>query len=669
MQAVICPDGTDNKNYMRYTNLELWGFIQQHSDFSNFSGTDDDLRDKNKENPAYSIDLNKGQWYDHNAGKGGGLFELAKSLHVIPEKENKKLKSSPTARKQTATTDSTPKKRTTPTPNDIWQKANQDDDAVKRYFTQGRRIPENHYTDIFRLFRVDHYNGKHVIHPYFSIDSWQSELSGNPTKVPRIQRIWFDDNGEKMDKKHFGKTGAMPVCFPIQPLDGNRESKKAVILEGIENALSIRAHYSDSWLFVATCKSGLKLLPEFMKNFDDVLILSDHDYDSETYPEKSKHPPADKTGQAEAWRLSETLIKQAYTLGKQNFSCRAVMPRQTGEDANDALRAAQLAEFIDDLINIPEKFRSCDESTGTSGGLVVLSLEELLRRPTPPRQNLLGPWLPEQGLCMIYATRGLGKTWVALQIAYAVSSGGEYLNWKAEKAAGVLYIDGEMPLAVMKERLTQIVLSQEMETKEPLDFLTPDAQEFGVPDLSTIEGQALIDNIITDKTKLIVMDNLSTLTRSGKESEGESWLPVQQWVLKLRRRGISVLFIHHAGKAGQQRGTSRREDVLDTVIVLRKPADYTPETGACFEVHFEKARGLYGDEIKPFEASLESHEDNNGTTTINWTVKNLDESTREKVKNYLADGWTQKDIAEQLGINKSSVNYHAKKLENTGNFG
>ena len=102
---------------------------------------------------------------------------------------------------------------------------------------------------------------------------------------------------------------------------------------------------------------------------------------------------------------------------------------------------------------------------------------------------------------------------------------------------------------------------------------------------------------------------------------------------------------------------------------MRKPADYTPETGACFEVHFEKARGLYGDEIKPFEASLESHEDNNGTTTINWTVKNLDESTREKVKNYLADGWTQKDIAEQLGINKSSVNYHAKKLENTGNFG
>ena len=406
-----------------------------------------------------------------------------------------------------------------------------------------------------------------------------------------------------------------------------------------------------------------------MKKFEEVLILADHDFDSETYPDKSNHPPRNKTGQAEAWRLLDVLIKQAYTTGKQNFSCKAVMPGQAGKDANDALRDEQLLEFIDSLIDIPEQFRSIEEKTEKRKELVVLTLEELLKRETPPRQNLLSPWLPSQGLCMIYAARGLGKTWAALMIAYAVSSGGKYLNWKAEKAAGVLYIDGEMPLAVMKERLSQIVLSEEMEVQEPLEFLTPDAQEFGIPDLSTIEGQKLIDKLITEKTKLIVMDNLSTLTRTGKESEGESWLPVQEWALGLRRRGISVLFIHHAGKAGQQRGTSRREAVLDTVIALRKPADYTPETGAFFEIHFEKSRGLYGDEIKPIEAKLESHKDNHGATTINWIVKNLEDSTREKVKRYLHDGWNQKEIAEQLGINKSSVNYHVKKLEDLGVLG
>ena len=628
---------------MRYSNLELWQFIQKHPDFSNFSGSDNDLRNWKKENPGLSINLDKGQWYHHNAGKGGVLFELAKSLNVLPE-NTKKIR----------------------TPNEIWTKSKRNDEAVKLYFTKGRSIPEQNFSDIFDLFREDHYNGQQIIHPYFSFETWKTALSGKPIDVPRIQRIWFDPSGHKTHKKHLGKTGETPVCFPIPPHDKNRESKKAVILEGIENALSVRAHYIDSWLFVATSKSGLKHLSQFLENFGVVLILSDHDFDRETHPEKDNHPTPDKTGQAEAWRLSKILIKQAFTLGKQNFSCKAVMPGKAGKDANDAITDGKLSEFIDGLIDIPEKFHGIEDGTEDSSELVVLSLEELLKRPTPPRQNILSPWLPEQGLCMIYAARGLGKTWAALMIAYTVSSGGHFLTWKAEAAAGVLYIDGEMPLAVMKERLAQIVTSADKDIQASLNFLTPDAQEFGIPDLSTSEGQERIDKLINEDTKLIVIDNLSTLTRTGKESERESWLPVQEWALRLRRRGISVLFIHHAGKAGQQRGTSSREDVLDTVIALRKPTDYTPETGACFEIHFEKARGLYGIELEPFEAKLESHEDNNGLTTINWTHKKLDDSTTEKVKRYLDDDWSQKDIADQLGINKSSVNYHVKKLKDEG---
>ena len=40
--------------------------------------------------------------------------------------------------------------------------------------------------------------------------------------------------------------------------------------------------------------------------------------------------------------------------------------------------------------------------------------------------------------------------------------------------------------------------------------------------------------------------------------------PMQQWLLRLRRRGVSVLVVHHAGKNGDQRGISKREDLLDT---------------------------------------------------------------------------------------------------------
>jgi hypothetical protein len=75
---------------------------------------------------------------------------------------------------------------------------------------------------------------------------------------------------------------------------------------------------------------------------------------------------------------------------------------------------------------------------------------------------------------------------------------------------------------------------------------------------------------------LLIVDNISTLCWTGSDNSAGSWTSMQEWILRLRRRGIAVLLMHHSGKSGGQRGTSRREDVLDTVIGLRRPEDYEP---------------------------------------------------------------------------------------------
>ena len=298
--------------------------------------------------------------------------------------------------------------------------------------------------------------------------------------------------------------------------------------------------------------------------------------------------------------------------------------------------------------------------------LVVMTLEELLNKEIPPRQNLLSPWLPSQGLCMIYSARGIGKTWMALEIAYAVASGGNFLNWEAELPAGVLYIDGEMPLSLMQERLATIENSRGKNITDQLKILSPDVQDFGIPDLSTAEGQEKIDNLMSEKTKLVILDNLSTLIRTGKESESDSWLPVQEWILRLRSRGKSVLLIHHAGKSGNQRGTSRREDVLDTVISLRKPEYYRPEMGTCFEVHFEKNRCLGHEETKPFEAHLKIHYNNELVQIVDWESKSLEDSTFEKVCKLANEGLLQFEIAQALEIHKSTVSRNIRKGKEEG---
>lgn len=312
------------------------------------------------------------------------------------------------------------------------------------------------------------------------------------------------------------------------------------------------------------------------------------------------------------------------------------------------LQDGNLTELIDDYGNIPR--------------LKSITLGELLRYGFKPKESILTPWLPTQSLSMVHAPRGGSKTHLSLGIAYAVASGGSFLVWEALKPRGVLFIDGEMPGHALQERAQNIVRSSSKEAAAPLIFLTPDLQENGLPNLVTVEGQLAIEKFIDDSIELIIVDNLSSLLRSGRENEAESWQPIQDWLLKLRARGKSVLLIHHSNKNGGQRGTSRKEDILDTVINLKKPESYTPEQGALFEVHFEKARYLCGQEIAPFEAQLTKDAEGK----LVWLTKSLSLSTHDKVIDLARDGLTQMEIAKTLGVNKSTVSRHITAAKNAG---
>ncbi len=290
----------------------------------------------------------------------------------------------------------------------------------------------------------------------------------------------------------------------------------------------------------------------------------------------------------------------------------------------------------------------------------VVSISEFLKLELQPRENMLNPWLPTQGLAMVCGPRGIGKTYFSMGVAVAVASGGQFLKWTCETPYGVLYIDGEMPAVVDQERLSSIILSSDKEPLALLNIITPDLQEYGMPDLSTDHGQKLLETHL-EGISLVIVDNISTLCRQGRENESESWLPVQEWGLRLRSKHISVLFIHHTGKGGLQRGTSRREDVLDTIIALKRPSDYQTDEGARFEVHFDKARNIYGEDVKPFEAKL---------ITIDgiqqWTIKDLEESLTERVANLLNEGIPQSEIYELLGVSKGTVSKHKKKAQAQG---
>jgi putative DNA primase/helicase len=304
-----------------------------------------------------------------------------------------------------------------------------------------------------------------------------------------------------------------------------------------------------------------------------------------------------------------------------------------------------------------ELIRGTPEWTGQPSSesekpLIVLTVDELFMREIKPREMLLAPILPEQGLAMLYAYRGIGKTHLALGIAAAVASGTRFLRWAAPRPRRVLYVDGELPAITMREWLAMILLGVEQgePAADALGVVTPDLQERPMPDLATPEGQHSLEPHLAG-IDLLVLDNLSSLCRYGNENEGEGWLPVQEWALGLRRRGMAVLFVHHAGKNKSQRGTSRREDLLDTVITLKHPADYSRSEGLRCEVHFEKTRSMLGDAAKPFEVRMENGSDGRAV----WSCRELEDVKSEQAAALFSAQMSVREVAEELGISKTQA--------------
>ena len=311
------------------------------------------------------------------------------------------------------------------------------------------------------------------------------------------------------------------------------------------------------------------------------------------------------------------------------------------------------AEELSDLIAIAADI-------ARQQGSRSINIRELLNYSARPREWILDGLLRQRDLMMIHAWRGLGKSQFALHMAYAVASGGPCLKWRAPKARPVLYLDGELPLTTLRERMSHLISGSDVELSDPdyLQFITPDIMPDGlIANLARPEGQAMLDDAIKkQETGLVIIDSISTLCSAGRENEAESWLPIQEYALKLRRRGIAIIFIHHDGKSGQQRGTSRREDILDTVIHLIRPSDYDGTEGARFEVHFTKTRGLYGDAVNPFEAVMIVRDNK-----TEWSISEVEDLHLIRVAELMKDKMSVRDIAEMMEMKKTTVHRLCQK--------
>jgi putative DNA primase/helicase len=207
-----------------------------------------------------------------------------------------------------------------------------------------------------------------------------------------------------------------------------------------------------------------------------------------------------------------------------------------------------------------------------------------------PRKKIMDNWFREGDLGYIFGFRGVAKTWFALGLSTALSTGGKIGAWQAHEAVQVAYLDSEMPAEDIRSRVIGLglTLNDNFHLLNHELLFERTGKVVNVNNL-TIQ-KAITRYCVKNKIQVFVIDNLSTAAYGMRENEADSWEQMNRWLLELRREKISVVIIHHAGRAGNMRGTSKREDAAFWVIQLddaKKDSD--DRNGARFISRFTKS--------------------------------------------------------------------------------
>jgi len=302
----------------------------------------------------------------------------------------------------------------------------------------------------------------------------------------------------------------------------------------------------------------------------------------------------------------------------------------------------------------------------TAKGITAFPLGEFIHKVYPPVEYCKYPLLATETITQIWSAPGIGKTHTAIEMATSLCNG-EMDFWKYKtnsnhKDYPTLYLEGEMRASSLMERFTNItqryfdkgkkfnfdkfyiapLVEQENQNFRPLN------EEIGRKNVEIKAEQIYKKHGIKP---FIFLDNITCLT-SIQEKDGVEWLSFMSWLVKLRARGYSVVFLHHATKAGDtSSGSNMKERAVDIEMKLENPEPVEKIegfTGAQFKVSYPKWREFKNSShAKPFIACLDRN-------SAEWSMHEVKTKTKRKVEEALANGGIDEAMTA-TGLSQSQV--------------
>jgi AAA domain len=355
------------------------------------------------------------------------------------------------------------------------------------------------------------------------------------------------------------------------------------------------------------------------------------------------------------------MTKQAHAGSAILLPLRNVRPsgqKFSAHDLNDWCKAGATTNDLLGALLKAETLREPEKSWSDALKESVVTASELQGLKLNPRKKLLGDWFAESDCGFVFAPRGVGKTFFGIAIASGLSNGCTLGEWNAPDAVKVLYIDGEMPADLMRQRIQGLNANT-----ENFLFLSHEVlfdRSGKVLNIANREvQQAITQWCIESAAKVLFLDNLSTLATGMKENEADSWELVNPWLLDLRRRKIAVVIIHHAGRSGEMRGTSKREDNVFWIIALDDAkGNAEDKRGARFVSRFTKPSRNTQEAVAAYEWHFIT-EPNGGIS-----ISHKPAQTMDVFLGLIGDGINDCGaIAQEMKISKASVSRMAKQAE------
>jgi KaiC/GvpD/RAD55 family RecA-like ATPase len=295
------------------------------------------------------------------------------------------------------------------------------------------------------------------------------------------------------------------------------------------------------------------------------------------------------------------------------------------------------------------------------------------------RQHLLYPWLREQESCMLYAATGVGKSLFALSVALTVAGGGEFLEWKPDKKTNgkgwrVLYVDGEMHANDIQERVEMLLDAIPGIDKKaantnlrllPRQYQEPKAK---FPSMTDQAGMNFYrERIRKGEVDLVVLDNFSTLGEVADENAASSFNAIQEFLLHLKVQNVATILVHHAGKSGDFRGSSKLAVTFDTIIQLEGQREKAAYNSAAFRVRWNKVRiGGPKRVVREVIARLTEEPTEEGEFGVKravWEYEAAELYLLDDLKERLIDGEliTQKEIADLYDVTPTMARKYLDK--------